>query len=124
MRNPQRPLSPHLTVYRWPLTMAISILHRVTGVLLSLGLLVLAAWLLAAADGAAAYGTLSGLLGSALGRLMLAALSFAFFFHLANGIRHLVWDLGFGFERHQANATGWVVIGATLVLTLGYWLLV
>lgn len=124
MHNPGRPLSPHLSVYRWPLTMTISILHRVTGVLLSVGLLVIAAWLVTAADGALAYGRFADLLGSGIGRVVLASLSFAFFFHLANGVRHLVWDLGFGFEKHQANASGWAVIAATLLLTFVYWLLV
>ena len=124
MRNSGRPLSPHLSVYRWPLTMTISILHRATGVLLSVGLLVLAAWLVTAADGSMAYGRLADGLRSGVGRAVLASLSFAFFFHLANGIRHLVWDLGFGFERRQANASGWAVIIATLLLTITYWLLV
>lgn len=124
MRNSGRPLSPHLTVYRWPLTMTISILHRVTGVLLSSGLIVLAAWLVTAADGALAYGRLIDLLRSGIGRVLLAALSFAFFFHLANGVRHLVWDFGFGFEKHQANASGWAVIACTLIFTVVYWLLV
>lgn len=122
MRNSGRPLSPHLSVYRWPLTMTISILHRVTGILLALGMLVLACWLLAAADGAGAYGELVDLLRSGPGRVVLAAITLAFFFHLANGIRHLVWDAGFGFEKHQANASGWAVIAATLLLTIGYWL--
>lgn len=124
MRNTGRPLSPHLSVYRWPLTMTISILHRVTGTLLSVGMLVLAAWLVAAADGAMAYGRFADLLRSGIGRVVLAALSFAFFFHLANGVRHLVWDLGFGFEKHQANASGWAVVASTLLLTIIYWLLV
>lgn len=124
MRDSGRPLSPHLSVYRWPLTMTISILHRVTGVLLSVGILLLAAWLVTAADGAPAYGRLADFLRSGLGRLLLAVLSFAFFFHLANGIRHLVWDFGYGFEKRQANASGWAVIAATLLLTIAYWLLV
>lgn len=123
MRNARRPISPHLTVYRWPVTMTLSILHRVTGVLLSVGMLLLAAWLLAAADGAMTYGRLSDALRSGAGRAILAAVSFAFFFHLANGLRHLAWDLGYGFEKHQANASGWLVIASTLVLTILYWLL-
>jgi succinate dehydrogenase / fumarate reductase cytochrome b subunit len=117
-----RPLSPHLTIYRWPMTMVVSILHRVTGMALSLGLILLVAWAAAIADGAEAYGRLAGLLQSGLGRLLLAALSFAFFFHFANGVRHLFWDAGFGFEIPQANASGWAVIVSTVVLTLGYWL--
>lgn len=117
-----RPLSPHLSIYRWPITMTLSILHRVTGVMLSLGFIVLAAWLLSAADGADAHSRFAEIMQSAAGRTLLALLSFAFFFHLSNGIRHLVWDLGYGFEIAQANASSWVVIISTLVLTVAYWL--
>jgi succinate dehydrogenase / fumarate reductase, cytochrome b subunit len=122
MRNAGRPMSPHLSIYRWPITMTLSILHRLTGVLLSLGLLLLAAWLVVTADGAAAYQSLTNVLQSVLGRILLAAWSFAFFYHFANGIRHLAWDLGYGFEKSQANASSWVVVVATLVLTILYWL--
>lgn len=122
MSNNQRPLSPHVFIYRWPMTMTVSILHRVSGVMLSLGLIVLVAWLAAAADGAAAYDRFSGVMQSGAGRLFLALWSFALFFHLANGVRHLFWDLGLGFEIGQANASGWAVIVATVVLTLVYWL--
>lgn len=123
MSDTRRPLSPHLSVYRWPVTMTLSILHRVSGCLLSLGTLLLAAWLLTAADGAVSYGRLADALQSAAGRVVLAAISFAFFFHLANGIRHLAWDLGYGFEKRQANASGWTVVVLTLVITVLYWLL-
>lgn len=122
MSNSERPLSPHLFIYRWPMTMAVSMLHRVSGVMLSLGLIILVAWLLAAADGAATYERFAGIMQSAVGRAFLALWSFAFFFHLANGVRHLVWDLGYGFEIPQANASGWTVIVGTVVLTLAYWL--
>lgn len=124
MSNHGRPLSPHLSVYRWSITMTLSILHRATGAALSIGLVVFALWLISAASGAAAYREFSGLLQSAPGRLLLIAWSFAFFFHLSNGVRHLFWDAGSGFEKHQANASGWFVVGLTVVLTLVYWLLV
>jgi succinate dehydrogenase / fumarate reductase, cytochrome b subunit len=122
MNKSGRPLSPHLTIYRWPMTMVVSILHRVTGMALSLGLILLVGWAVAIADGAAAYDRFAGFLQSGLGRFLLAAFSFAFFFHLVNGVRHLFWDAGFGFEIPQANASGWAVIVSTVVLTLGYWL--
>jgi succinate dehydrogenase / fumarate reductase cytochrome b subunit len=122
MNKSGRPLSPHLTIYRWPMTMVVSVLHRATGVALSLGLVLLVAWVVAMADGPAAYGRFAEFLQSALGRFLLAAFSFAFFFHFANGVRHLFWDAGFGFEIGQANASGWAVIVSTVVLTLGYWL--
>jgi succinate dehydrogenase / fumarate reductase cytochrome b subunit len=120
MNSRGRPLSPHLSIYRWPITMTLSILHRVTGVALSIGFVLLVAWLVAAADGAEAHTRFAELMQSAGGRIVLAVLSFAFFFHLSNGIRHLIWDLGYGFEIPQANASSWVVIAGTIVLTLLY----
>lgn len=122
MANGGRPLSPHLSVYRWPITMTLSILHRVSGLTLSLGFLVLVAWLISAASGAETLAAFAGVMGSIAGRVVLAVLTFAFFFHLANGIRHLSWDLGYGFEIPQANASSWAAIVATFVLTLLYWL--
>ena len=121
MSNAGRPLSPHLFIYRWPITMTLSILHRITGVALSVGLIAYAGWLMAAASGAAAYESLSGLLGSVPGQIALVGWSAAFFFHLANGIRHLIWDAGRGLEKAQANASAWFVIATTVILTLLYW---
>ena len=122
MSSPNRPLSPHLSVYRWPITMTMSILHRMSGVALSAGLIVLVVWLESAASGDAAYQQVSDFLGGIVGRLLLMGWTFAFFFHMANGIRHVIWDAGFGFEINQANASSWVVLAATIILTLGYWL--
>lgn len=121
MNNSARPLSPHLFIYRWPVTMVLSILHRVSGVAMSAGLLMLAAWLGSAAGGPASLARFNEFAAGWLGRLVLIAISFAFFFHLSNGIRHLFWDAGYGFEKRQANASAWAVIGATVVLTLLYW---
>ena len=117
-----RPLSPHLTIYRWPISMTLSILHRVTGVALSAGLIVLTAWLLALSSGAAAYSQVAALLQSVPGRLMLAGFSFAFFFHLCNGIRHLFWDVGKGLEMRQVTASAWSVVVASSALTIWLWL--
>jgi succinate dehydrogenase / fumarate reductase, cytochrome b subunit len=122
MDNRERPLSPHLSIYRWPITMTLSILHRLSGLALSVGFIVLAAWLLSAAEGADAHERLAGMMQSAGGRLLLILLSLAFFYHLANGVRHLIWDLGFGFEIRQANASSWVVIVTAIALTVLYWL--
>ena len=124
MANGARPLSPHLSIYRWPITMTLSILHRVTGLALSAGFLVLTGWLAAAATGGSSYESVAGLLGSIPGRVLLVGMTFAFFFHLANGIRHLVWDLGLGFEIRQANASSWAVIAATLPATPLFWLVI
>jgi len=122
MTTLNRPQSPHFTIYRWPLTMVLSILHRAAGVALSAGFLVLMMWLLAVATGEADYVAFQDYMQTGFGRLALIAWTFAFFFHLANGIRHLVWDAGFGFEKHQTRVSGVLVIVATVVLTLAYWL--
>lgn len=102
--------------------MTLSILHRMTGVALSVGFVVLMIWLMAIASGAVAYMELQAQLQSGLGRLLLIGWSFAFFFHLSNGVRHLVWDAGRGFEKSQTRLSGFLVIIATVVLTLAYWL--
>ncbi len=102
--------------------MTLSILHRLTGVALSAGLVVLTIWLLALSIGAPAYEQVDALLQSILGRLILAGFSFAFFFHLCNGIRHLFWDVGKGFEMRQVNASAWSVVAASSALTLWLWL--
>ncbi len=121
MSNHGRPLSPHLSVYRWPVTMAASISHRASGLVLAAGLVVFAWWLVALAGDAADYRAFANLAQSIPGRLALLAFSAAFFYHLANGIRHLVWDLGYGFELPTANASAWFVFVLTVVLTAGFW---
>jgi succinate dehydrogenase / fumarate reductase cytochrome b subunit len=112
----ERPLSPHLSVYRFMYTMALSIAHRITGVILSVGLLLLAWWLTAVAGDAAGYATATAVLGSPFVKLLLAGWLLAFVYHLVNGIRHLTWDAGIGMERHEARRSATVAIVATLVL--------
>ncbi len=116
-----RPLSPHLQVYRPQLTSVLSIIHRLTGVALAFGTLLLVYWLVAVASGAAAYDTAQGLIGSVLGRLLLFGWSVALFYHLCNGIRHLIWDAGFLLELPAVTRSGWAVVVATLALTLISW---
>jgi succinate dehydrogenase / fumarate reductase cytochrome b subunit len=123
MSHTERPLSPHLSIYRWPITMTLSILHRATGVAMSLGLIVLAVWLVTIAAGPADYEKFTALTSTLPGRLLLLGWSFAFFFHFANGVRHLAWDTGRGFEMHQANASAWVVIIAAVIATGGFWMM-
>ena len=123
MSDTKSPLSPHLSIYRWPITMTLSILHRVTGVAMSVGLIVLCAWLMSAAAGAADYERVVSLLSTIIGKLMLIGFSFAFFFHLANGVRHLVWDVGYGFEKYQANASAWFVLLLAGGMTAAFWML-
>jgi succinate dehydrogenase / fumarate reductase cytochrome b subunit len=122
MTSPDRPLSPHLQIYRWQLTSVLSILHRATGVALSLGTLLLVYWLIALAAGPTTYEVARGLIGSWLGRLLLFGWTIAFFYHLANGIRHLVWDAGHGYELPVVYASGWAVVIATAALTLASWI--
>ncbi len=121
MSNRDRPLSPHLQIYRPQITSVLSILHRATGVALVAGLLALVYWLAAAAAGDAAFAAAQGFLASWIGRLLLLAWTFAVFFHLANGIRHLVWDMGRGFELKTVTASGWLVVAVSAVLTLLTW---
>lgn len=120
----ERPLSPHLQVYRFGYAMALSILHRATGVALSAGLLLLAWWLVAAAAGGEAYGLVLTCLGSLAGRSVLLGASFAFCYHLCAGLRHLAWDLGHGFEKSSARRSGAAVVVGALGLTALLWFLV
>lgn len=122
MNKAGRPLSPHLSIYRWPISMTLSILHRVTGIALSVGLVVLTIWLLALSIGAPAFSQVAALLGSIAGRLLLMGFSFAFFFHLCNGIRHLFWDVGKGFKMRRVIASAWSVVVASSALTIWLWL--
>jgi succinate dehydrogenase / fumarate reductase, cytochrome b subunit len=118
MTPAQRPLSPHLQIYRPQLTSMLSITHRLTGIALSVGGLFLVWWLVAAATGDGAFAAAQWFFGSWLGLLMLLGWTFCFFFHLLNGIRHLVWDTGRGFDLATAYASGWTVVAASAVLTV------
>lgn len=120
----KRPLSPFLTVYRWQYTMALSILHRVTGCALSVGLLLFAYWLVAAASGHDAYQTARDFFAHPVVRILLIGFSFAFFYHLLNGARHMTWDTGQGLERKAARVSGWIVFLGAIVCTALFWLLI
>jgi succinate dehydrogenase / fumarate reductase cytochrome b subunit len=121
MAHGNRPLSPDLQIYRPELTSVLSISHRVTGIALSVGAPLLVLWLLAAAAGPQAFSAVQGFLHSWLGRFLMFGWTFSFFFHLCNGIRHLVWDAGYGFELRTIYASGWTVIAASTVLTVVAW---
>jgi succinate dehydrogenase / fumarate reductase cytochrome b subunit len=118
----ERPLSPHLGVYRFMYTMALSIAHRITGVVLSVGFVLFVWWLMAAATGASAYEGAVRVLSHGFVQLLLAGWLLAFVYHLCNGIRHLTWDAGLGLEKHEARRSAAVTIVATLVIAgvLGY----
>ena len=123
MATPKRPLSPFMIgpYYRPQLTSLMSLTHRATGVLLALGGLVLAAWLLAAAGSAEAYAAFAACLASPLGKLGLFAFSASLVYHFLNGIRHLFWDAGHGYEIPRAYASGYAVLALSVVLTAGLW---
>jgi len=123
MATDNRPLSPHLQIYRPEITSVLSILHRLTGVALTVGTLLLAWWLIAAGAGPEAFATAQGWIGSFLGILLMLGWTWALFYHLCNGIRHLAWDAGWGFELETATNTGWAVVGASAVLTVLAWIL-
>ena len=116
-----RPLSPHLQIYRWSWTMAMSIFHRATGVALYLGTVLLAAWLLALASGPAAYDRLAWLYGSWLGLLVLFGYTWILMHHMLGGVRHLVWDFGHGMEPGQRFAMARYTLFASVPLTIAIW---
>jgi len=122
MATPERPLSPHLQVYRWQITMTLSILHRATGVVLAIGAFGVAWWLLAVSASDARYAQFTDLAASLPGRIALAGFSYCLMYHLLNGVRHLLWDSGRGFETKQYYATGWAVVVLSFVLTAGIWI--
>jgi succinate dehydrogenase / fumarate reductase cytochrome b subunit len=128
MLSANRPLSPHLQIYKPQLTSVMSILHRFTGLGLVAGAVVLVAWLMAAARGAAAFDIARSLAGAWYGRVLLFLWAFALFYHLCNGIRHLFWDAGFGFDLKTVYLSGWTVVIVSALLTIGsfaagYWYL-
>ena len=123
MQGVQRPLSPHLQVYRWGITMWLSSLHRITGLLLSAGAFALAVWLIALAGGPQSYSRVQQVFASGGFKVLLVAWTFCFFLHLANGVRHLAWDVGEGFDPKTIRASGWTVIVVAVLATAGFsWL--
>ncbi|HEY3637691.1 MAG TPA: succinate dehydrogenase, cytochrome b556 subunit [Rhizomicrobium sp.] len=113
-----RPLSPYLQIYRWPVTMATSIAHRITGVGLAGGTLIVAWWLLAIAAGPRYYDMFSALARNPIGQIILFGFVWSLAFHLLNGIRHLAWDIGLGFDVQTANRTGVAAVAFSLLLAI------
>ncbi|CAL1239645.1 succinate dehydrogenase, cytochrome b556 subunit [Candidatus Methylocalor cossyra] len=118
----ERPLSPHLQVYRLPVTALLSITHRITGVALSIGVVFWVLFLMAVAQGETQYHLAQALLRSVPGRILLWLWLYALFFHLCHGVRHLIWDTVHGFERDTLRRHSYLEIAASIVLTLGLWL--
>ena len=119
MHGVQRPLSPYW-IYRWQITMWLSSLHRITGLLLSLGAIALGIWLVALASGPDSYAAVLDIAASGPFKILLIGWTFAFFFHLANGVRHLFWDLGLGYDKAHIQRSGWAVVLVTLVATAAF----
>jgi succinate dehydrogenase / fumarate reductase cytochrome b subunit len=119
-----RPLSPHLEIYRWQIGNSLSILHRLTGIALALGLIALAWWFIALGAGEQSYAAAMRVFAGPLGMLVMVAWTFAFLFHLLNGVRHLFWDVGVGFERTQRHASGWFAVLGAAGLTVCVWALI
>ena len=122
--QPDKPLSPHLQIYRLPLTVVLSVLHRMTGILLSLGLAVLVIWLVALATDAQAYQWLHACFATWVGQILLIGWTAALYFHLCNGIRHLVWDIGLGFDLVSVDRSAVLAIVVTILLTTLTWMIV
>ena len=121
MSTGNRPLSPHIQVYRWQWTMMLSITHRATGIALGAGALLLVCWLLAVASGPAAFDDVQAFLGSWFGQLLLVGWTWALMYHLANGIRHLFWDAGLGLELEAAQASGYAAAILSVLATIAIW---
>lgn len=122
MASRDRPLSPHLQIYKPQITSGLSILHRLTGILLAIGALFLFWWLIAAACGADAFATAQGFFGSFVGVILLLGLVPVVFYKMFSGLRHLAWDLGYGFDLHCVTQSGRATLAATAVATLIVWI--
>ena len=120
----ERPLSPHLTIWRWQVTMLASIMHRATGMTLSAGAVVLAWWLVSISYGPEGYDSFMTYAAMPLGLVVLFGFTWSFAFHFFNGIRHLAWDMGYGFEKHTASKTGFLVFALSLLIAIGAFALV
>lgn len=120
----QRPLSPHVGIYRWQISNTLSILHRITGVGLSFGLILFALWLISAAYYPNYYAQIQQLAGSVVGKIFLLGWSWAFFYHLGNGMRHLNWDMGRGFTIPEMTRSGWVIVVFSVTMTVFTWAII
>jgi len=123
MPDNQNPLSPHLQIYRWHISSLLSITHRISGVANLFSLILMFFWLLFLSFGESSYESFLFIINSFIGKFILIGFTWSMSFHLLSGIRHLIWDFGYGFEIRTANISGIIVIIASLVLTVIFWLL-
>ena len=119
--NRPRPLSPHLQIYKPQITSVLSIMHRITGVSLSIGSIILVAWVVALASGLESYSYFTNITNHWLSHLILFGFTFALYYHLSNGIRHLFWDAGFGFELKSVYLSGSLVLFTAFIMTISTW---
>jgi len=122
MNDLKNPLSPHLQIYRWHISSLLSITHRITGVINLLALILIFFWLLGLSFGESNYELFLLIINSFFGKFILIGFTWSMSFHLLSGIRHLAWDLGYGFEIKTANISGIIVIISSLALTIMFWL--
>ena len=122
MSDSKNPLSPHLQIYRWHISSLLSITHRISGVINLLGLILIFLWLLFLSTGESNYEVFLLSINSCFGKFILIGLTWSMSFHILIGIRHLAWDLGYGFEIKTANISGLIVIVSSLILTVIIWL--
>ncbi len=120
----ERPLSPHLEIYSFSWTMAMSIIHRITGTALYLGTLMIAIWLVAAASGRSSFESMQGFMGSIFGQLILFGYTWALLHHMLGGLRHFIWDMGAGYGKEQSRNLTRLTLIASVLLTLGIWLVI
>ena len=123
MNDSKNPLSPHLQIYRWQISSLISITHRITGILNFLGLIFISAWISSAGIGENSFEYFSVFLKSFIGEFFLIGFTWSISYHLLSGIRHLFWDLGYGYEIKTANISGILVILSSLILTIVLWMI-
>ena len=123
MTDNQNPLSPHLQIYRWHISSLLSITHRISGVMNLFSLILIFFWLLVLSLGENNYESFLLLINSFIGKFFLIAFTWSMSFHLLSGIRHLIWDFGYGFEIKTANISGIIVIISSLILTVIFWLM-
>ena len=122
MNDSKNPLSPHIQIYRWHISSLLSITHRITGVINLIALILIFFWLLILSLGESNYELFLLIINSFFGKFILIGFTWSMSFHALSGIRHLVWDLGYGFEIKTANITGIIVIISSLTLTIIFWL--
>ena len=118
-----RPLSPHLSIYRWQISMILSILHRITGVGLGIGTLMISYWFVSVASGPRSYSNAQWFFDSIIGKILILGFTFSMVFHLLNGIRHLFWDIGLGFEINTSKKSAWLVVILTFIITFVIWII-